>query len=291
MRTFLSGVCLAVALSVAAPVGATPFAAQTTTAAAVIAGVVTDATGAALPGATVVLRDVATGREKTAVSGPDGKYSLEAAGTGTYLVLVTRLGFSEAARTVVVTQAERRIELPVQLELGGWSTEVSVTAARAAREIRQIPLHVETLSGAAVAQTNPLSTGDALATVANITPVGNGPFGVRPRLRGLDSTRLLVLVDGERLNTARQATDRTGAEVGLISPDAITRMEIVNGAGTLMYGSDALAGTINIITNEPTFSDSRQFLYGANSFYSSNENGRRGTLTFGVTAPRYALRV
>ena len=119
MRTFLSGVCLAVALSVAAPVGATPFAAQTTTAAAVIAGVVTDATGAALPGATVVLRDVATGREKTAVSGPDGKYSLEAAGTGTYLVLVTRLGFSEAARTVVVTQAERRIELPVQLELGG----------------------------------------------------------------------------------------------------------------------------------------------------------------------------
>ena len=64
-------------------------------------------------------------------------------------------------------------------------------------------------------QANPLSTGDALATAANVTPVGNGPFGVRPRLRGLDSTRLLVLVDGERLNTARQATDRTGAEVGL----------------------------------------------------------------------------
>ena len=76
---------------------------------------------------------------------------------------------------------------------------------------------------------------------------------MRPRLRGLDSTRLLVLVDGERLNTARQATDRTGAEVGLVSPDSISRMEIVNGAGTLMYGSDALAGTINIITNEPVF--------------------------------------
>lgn len=290
MRTYLAGVCLAVALGVATPVEATVFAEQTTTA-AVIAGVITDATGAALPGAAIVVRDVATGRERTAVSGPDGKYTIEAAGTGTYLVLVTRLGFSEAARTVVVTQAERRLDVPVQLELGGWSTEVSVTAARAAREIRQIPLHVETLSGAAVAQTNPLSTGDALSTVANITPVGNGPFGVRPRLRGLDSTRLLVLVDGERLNTARQATDRTGAEVGLISPDAIARMEIVNGAGTLMYGSDALAGTINIITNEPSFSDTRQFLYGANSFYSSNENGRRGTLTFGVTAPRYAVRV
>jgi outer membrane receptor protein involved in Fe transport len=37
-----------------------------------------------------------------------------------------------------------------------------------------------------------------------------------------------------------------------------------------MYGSDALAGTINIITREPSFSPSRRFLYGFNSFYSTN---------------------
>ena len=77
-------------------------------------------------------------------------------------------------------------------------------------------------------------------------------------MRGLDSTRMLVLVDGERLNTARQATDRTGAEVGLVSTDSISRVEIINGAGTLMYGSDALAGTVNIITSEPAFSPARQ---------------------------------
>jgi outer membrane receptor protein involved in Fe transport len=259
--------------------------------AANVSGVVSDATGAVVPGAKVVLRELATGRERTVTTGADGRYAFDAASAGTFLVLVTRQGFSEAARTVVIAHAEERISLTVQLELGGINTEVSVTAARAERENRTIPLHVETLSGAAVAQTNPLSTGDALATVANITQVGNGPFGVRPRLRGLDSTRMLVLVDGERLNTARQATDRTGAEVGLIAPDTITRMEIVNGAGTLLYGSDALAGTINIITNELSFTDSRQFLYGANSYYSSNEQGRRGTLTFGVTAPRYAVRV
>jgi hemoglobin/transferrin/lactoferrin receptor protein len=100
-----------------------------------------------------------------------------------------------------------------------------------------------------------------------------------------------VLVDGERLNTARQATDRTGAEVGLISPDAISRMEVVNGAGTLMYGSDALAGTINIITNESNFTPQTEWLYGFNGFYSSNENGMRGTGTVGFTSPRATLRV
>jgi outer membrane receptor protein involved in Fe transport len=100
-----------------------------------------------------------------------------------------------------------------------------------------------------------------------------------------------VLVDGERLNTARQATERTGAEVGLIATDTISRMEIVNGAGTLMYGSDALAGTINIITNEPTFSATRQFQYGLNTFYTSNEQSGRGTVTLGMTTPRLAVRV
>ena len=259
--------------------------------AATISGLVSDATGAALPGARVVLRDVAAGRELVTETGLDGRYRIGAPAAGTYLIIVTRPGFAQAARTVVIDSADQEMTLPVQLVIGVLNSQVSVTASRAEREIREIPLHVDTVAGDAVAQTNPLSTGDALAGVVNITPVGNGPFGVRPRLRGLDSTRLLVLVDGERLNTARQATDRTGAEVGLVSPDAISRLEIVNGAGTLMYGSDALAGTINIITNEPSFSESRRFLYGMNSFYSTNENGRRGSLMAGVTSPRYAVRL
>jgi outer membrane receptor protein involved in Fe transport len=259
--------------------------------AATIGGLVSDATGAALPGSHVVIRGVATGQESAIDTGDDGRFSVEISAPGSYLLIVTRDGFSEAARTVVVSAPDDMLDVPVQLELGVLNAEVSVTAARAAREVRRIPLHVDTLSRAVVEQGNTLSSGDALTLAANITPVGNGPFGVRPRLRGLDSTRLLVLVDGERLNTARQATDRTGAEVGLISPDAVSRMEIVNGAGTILYGSDALAGTINIITNETSFSDETRVVYGFNGFYSSNENGRRATATIGVTAPRYTMRL
>jgi hemoglobin/transferrin/lactoferrin receptor protein len=259
--------------------------------AATVRGVVSDMTGAALPESHVVLRGVATGQESATDTGQDGRFQIEAPAAGTYLVIVTRPGFSEAARTVVIDDLKAAVDVTVQLELGVFSAEVSVTAARAERETRQIPLHIETITRASIEQDNTLSTGDALTTVANITPVGSGPFGVRPRLRGLDSTRLLVLVDGERLNTARQATDRQGAEVGLISPDAISRMEIVNGAGTLLYGSDALAGTINIITNEPGFSSDRRLLYGFNGFYSSNENGARGTATIGASGSNYGIRL
>ena len=150
---------------------------------------------------------------------------------------------------------------------------VVVTAARAERETRQIPLHVETITSAAIEQANTLSTGDALTTAANITPVGNGPFGVRPRLRGLDSTRLLVLVDGERLNTARQATDRTGRRS---RPDLARRDQPhgdrqrrrhaavrIGRAGRHDQHHHQRAG---VLADDAV-------AYGFNGFYSSNENG------------------
>lgn len=259
--------------------------------AATIGGFISDSTGAALPATRVILRAVATGQEMVVETDASGRYAFDVANTGSYLVIVTRSGFSDAARTVVIDRPDHVVDLPVTLELGVLSDQVTVTSSRSEREVKQIPLHVETLSRAGIEQTNMLSTGDALASTVNVTPVGNGPFGVRPRLRGLDSTRMLVLVDGERLNTARQATDRTGAEVGLISPDSISRVEIINGAGTLMYGSDALAGTVNIITNETSFSPTKQLLYGFNGFYSTNENGMRGTVTLGGSSPRATFRI
>jgi outer membrane receptor protein involved in Fe transport len=259
--------------------------------AATVRGIVTDTTGAPLPDARVVVRDVATGREIEAQTGADGRFEITTAGSGTFLVIAERASFAESAATVTIDTDDATVEVPISLEIGSFASAVSVTAARAEREIKQIPLHIETMGAAELVQANPLSAGDALAMAPNVTQVGNGPFGVRPRLRGLDSTRMLVLVDGERLNTARQATDRTGAEVGLIPMESISRIEVVNGAGTVLYGSDALAGTVNIVTNEPAFTPSTQWIYGANGYYSSNEAGRRGSVTIGTTAPRYAFRV
>lgn len=282
VKSFVCRLCVA-ALCLSAPT--LPAAAGT------VRGVVTDATGAPVPGVRVALRDVATRQETVVETTETGQFELPTAVAGTFIVAATREGFSEAARTVVVSDPSAVMDIPLSLEVGALTTSVVVTAARAEREAREVPLHVATVSRSRIEQTNQASTGDVVTAIANITPVGNGPFGIRPRLRGLDSTRLLVLVDGERLNTARQATERTGAEVGLVSPDAINRVEVINGAGTLLYGSDALAGTINIITNDATFAPTSRWIYGLDGFYSSNENGARGTATVGYASPRVTLRV
>lgn len=259
--------------------------------AAALSGVISDVSGAPIPSARVVVRDLATGKELTTVTGVDGRYQVDTKSAGTFLVVATRDGFAETARTIVVTSPDQPISLPLRLEVGSVSAQVTVTPTRSAREARQIPLNVETLSGQQIADSNPVSTGEAITAAANVTPVGDGPFGVRPRLRGLDSTRLLVLVDGERLNTARLATGRSGAETGLVAADNIERIEIVNGAGTLMYGSDAMSGTINVTTNQPRFAQSTRGVYGFNGYYSSNDNGMRGSVTLGTEGPRFAVRL
>ncbi|HMV47145.1 MAG TPA: TonB-dependent receptor, partial [Blastocatellia bacterium] len=118
-----------------------------------------------------------------------------------------------------------------------------------------------------------------------------GPFQLRPRLRGLDSSRILILVDGERLNTSRVATDRAGVEIGLIDPTSIQSLEVVSGSGSVLYGTDALSGTINILTDQPrTSAGGLRFGGTLNTFYSTNENGRRGSARFDVSGRRFAFR-
>ncbi len=82
-----------------------------------------------------------------------------------------------------------------------------------------------------------------------------------------------MLVDGERLNTARQATDRTGAEAGLISPDSISRVEIINGAGMLLYG------TITVMRLDITSNTEQRVWTPGATFYRDRSSDPRTTST------------
>ena len=182
---------------------------------------VTDPTGAAVPAAALRLENVASGTEQTANSAVDGSYAFDGLVAGSYRLSARSAGFSEEARFFKVETAEDSIESEVRLSVGNLSTSVTVTAARNLRDSQVIPLRAETLGAAELNRDNPVSTGDFLVRAPGISLVSNGPFQVRPRLRGLDSTRVLILADGERLNNARTATDRAGVEVGLVDPSEI----------------------------------------------------------------------
>lgn len=252
-------------------------------------GKITDKTGGVLKNAAVQVVDVTTGKETSIAVDANGQYRVTDLRPGVYWLQVTCAGFSSASRTVVIEDANATTTADFVLELGGLKTDVNVTAERGARDAQILPLRTDTLTKETIEAMSPVSTGDAMIAAPGVTPVGSGPFQVRPRLRGLDSTRVLVLVDGERLNNSRTATDRAGVEVGLVDVDSAESIEVLGGAGSVLYGTDALSGTVNIITNHPTFSPKKQFTAGFDGFYSSNENGRRGTVVLGYSAPKFAV--
>ena len=250
-----------------------------------------DTGGGALPGAEVTLENVAAGTSTVAITDPAGAYAFTGLKAGMYRLIVHMPGFSEVARNISLATDQSNAELNLVLTVGNVQSEVTVTASRSSRDALVVPLRAESLGEETMAATNPASSGELMIQATGVTPVGSGPFQMRPRLRGLDSTRVLVLVDGERLNNARTATDRAGVEVGLVDAASIESIEVISGAGSVLYGTDALSGTINIRTAQPGFSDKARFIANANGYYSSNENGARGNLGVGVTAPRYALNI
>jgi hemoglobin/transferrin/lactoferrin receptor protein len=287
MFRFRTGVCrsLAVLSLVLFPL----IADAQTARAADINGQVTDRSGGAVTSATVTLLAIANGESHSIATDDKGRYRFPEPTAGTYVVTAAAKGFSDSSRTVVIAAGAAPSSVDFTLDVGVQRSETTVTAARGERNTAMVPLRIDTITEDQIRRLAPLSTGDVLLESPSVTAVGSGPFQVRPRLRGLDSTRVLVLVNGERLNNARTATDRAGIEVGLIDPGSIEAIEVLGGAGSVLYGTDALAGTVNIITNRARMSDALQLQLGFDGQYTSNEDGGRGIVRLGVSSRRWAV--
>jgi len=95
----------------------------------------------------------------------------------------------------------------------------------------------------------PSNVNDALAAVPGVELVKMGPWASRVSMRGLSGDRVLVMVDGVRLNTARGH----GGQSSLVSVDRLDAVELMPGASSAQYGSDAIGGVINMVTHRSLF--------------------------------------
>jgi hemoglobin/transferrin/lactoferrin receptor protein len=257
----------------------------------VLAGQVTDRSSSVIASARIVLRHIASGSELMTMTDAAGRYQFSEVPKGIYRAVVDKEGFSTAIRTLTVRSDGEKIEANFELEVGNITEQVSVTATRNERDTLEIPVRTETITQEQIVRQNITTTQETMTNVPNVTIVGNGPFQMRPRLRGLDSTRILIMVDGERLNNSRVTTDRAGPEIGLVDPTNLHSVEVVSGSGSVLYGTDALSGTINILTDQPQFvRDKIRVGGGLNLFYSSNEDGRRGAAQFNISGRHFAVR-
>ncbi|MCI0490120.1 MAG: TonB-dependent receptor [Blastocatellia bacterium] len=258
----------------------------------IISGRVLDQNGAAVSGAAITLRQKAGGFERVAVSDDSGLFRFSGMIEGDYHLSVSRAGFSTFAQELKLSARESR-DIEVTLKPGTISEKVTVVATRTETVETDTPVPVSVIERTELERRAMNTIGDLFRYLPGTSTVNEGSFQVRPRIRGLDSNRVLVLVDGERLNNTRTSTSNSGIEIGLVDVDQIESVEVARGSGSVLYGTDALGGTINIITRDtlPRQDSGFRFGGGFNGFFSSNEMGRRGSAYLTGAGSRFAFRV
>ena len=125
--------------------------------------------------------------------------------------------------------------------------EVVVTATRTERQLSSLPLPVQLITKAQIKQTGALKLNDILEeqTGLIIVPDFGGVLGIQ--MQGLDAQYTLILIDGVPLVGRSAGT----LDLSRVTVNNIKQIEIVKGASSSLYGSEALGGVINIITESP----------------------------------------
>lgn len=132
--------------------------------------------------------------------------------------------------------------------------EVIVTTGRNSISARLLPYSYSLSDSQHLAKLNGRSVPELLEGIPGIFLQKTNHGGGSPFVRGLTGNQSLILIDGIRLNNA---IFRYGPNqyLTLIDPHSVQQIEVLKGTGSVQYGSDALGGVINIITQRPNFSD------------------------------------
>lgn len=257
-----------------------------------LSGSVTDPNGEPIAGARVTVQGKFGGAEVQIITDASGAFRFENLPAGDYKIKVAANGFSSVLREVSLKNGANG-NLEIALPIGSITEEVTVTATRTQISTEETAVPVSVVGRAELERKAVNTVGDVFRTLPGASTVNEGAFQVRPRIRGLDSNRVLILIDGERLNNSRTSTGQSGVESGLVETSQIETLEVVRGSGSVLYGTDALAGTINIITRDTPARRENGFRFGGtlDTFYSSNENGRRGNLAVNGSNKFFAFRV
>jgi outer membrane receptor protein involved in Fe transport len=216
-----------------------------------IAGIVRDATGGIVSGATVIVEVQGAARWLT-VTGPDGRFLLSGT-AGATMLIVRAPGFAESR---VVLNASRAEPLQIVLAPAGVSAAVTVTATRTEQLTADVPAavtlldHADLERSAGVVADEVLRQVPAFSLFRRTSSLVSHPTTQGVSLRGIGPSgvsRTLVLLDGVPLN------DPFGGWVywSRVPIEGADRIEIVESPTSSLYGSYAMGGVINIASRAP----------------------------------------
>lgn len=186
------------------------------------------------------------------MTGKNGNFQLDRIPPGEYEVSVSRQGFRPRKERITLQPGETRT---LHVEMSAKAVEldeVQVTANRGAASSQEVPQLVSVISAPEIRARSLQQAPEILREVTGVFVQKTNQGGGSPIIRGLKANKLLLLVDGIRLNNS---TYRGGNHqyLNTVDEQALERMEVVHGPVSALYGSDALGGAVNLITRSALF--------------------------------------
>ncbi len=236
-----------------------------------LSGKITQRAGEPLAGASVYIPDLKMG----VVSDSGGYYRFNSLPSGKYLVEAHYIGFNTLTRTVTVSG-------PVTLDFAlsdeiVEESPVVVTGLSKATQIKRSPVPIVAVTHEYLATNMSSNAIDAIAKIPGIRAVTTGPNVSKPFIRGLGYNRILTLYDGIR-QEGQQWGDEHGVEVDQYG---VERVEVIKGPASLSYGSDALAGVVNLIPTQPA--PEGKMIGNITTDYQTNNKYLGGSVMLGAT--------
>ncbi|HEY5534921.1 MAG TPA: TonB-dependent receptor [Ignavibacteria bacterium] len=168
--------------------------------------------------------------------------------------------------------------------------EIIVSANRFNENQKDVPREILVLNEKDIKYLNVQNTGDLLEKTGGIFVQKSQLGGGSPILRGFEASRILIVIDGVRLNNA---IFRAGhlQNVLRIDNNVIDRIELLFGSGSLMYGSDALGGVLSFYTRNPILSNNDNIVWKGDAFgrYSTADNEKTGHLNVNIGGKKFGF--
>ena len=221
-----------------------------------ITGTISDSSGKPLPGATIAVKEIPT---LGAIADADGRYEMQLPDQKTYTLYISFVGYDPVIEKVADSQSRN---LDFRLKESSTAVEqVVVAATRTPKLLKDVPIVTRVISNADIKQSDATHIGDLLQSeLPGIEFSYSMNQQVSLNMSGFGGNSVLFLVDGERM--AGETLDNV--DYSRLNMDNVERIEIVKGAVSSLYGSNAIGGVVNIISKE------------SQEPWSVNLNGRYG---------------
>jgi vitamin B12 transporter len=256
-----------------------------------IRGAVTDAAGAKIKGASVVLRS-RFGLHLSTATDETGSYNFSTLRPGSYLLEVSAVGFSVFTSRDVRIGVGDDVVIDVELNLAGINANVVITATGTIQRTDEVAKALTTITSQQFEASHQPNLSEGLRGTPGLRVQQQGSPGAITslRLRGQRNFDTSILFDGLRI---RDAADINGSAVpfitGLLVND-VDRVEVLRGSGSSIYGTNAIGGVINIVPKAGSGTPSFEALFEGGGLALFRERlqgsggiGGKGGFSFGLT--------